>query len=236
MRSRIVPQFLATVVISVGAFAQQPAQPPRVIPEDSRPALFFRESWKNPPTQEPKVQQSDLQNQNLELKLYGPSNIDVRIVIHTSPKDDPSYIWSGSSPVNWALALRDKNNYVDLSGPVAKIRWRTKQAAFNLLRPVVKLADGKYLVGDYTEGYTGDWRETEFSLASVRWRYFDPATAVTTRTEPNWVVNPDLTKVDEVGFTDLTRGSGGGAGGGTRVDWIEVYGNPVKRTLQTEAR
>ena len=205
------------------------SQNARYVPEDHRPGLFFRETWKDPEVQERKVVQADLTNSALELKLYGPPNIDVRIVKHASPKDDPSYIWSGSSPEPWALTLRDRNNYVDLSEPVAKIRWRTKEAGFNLLRPVLKLADGKFLVGDYTEGYTGDWRETEFSLANVRWRSFDSVNIVTTRTEPSWVVNPDLTKVDEVGFTDLVRGSGGGAGGGSRVDWIEVYGNPVPR-------
>jgi hypothetical protein len=205
------------------------SQNARYVPEDHRPGLFFRETWKDPEVQERKVVQADLTNSALELKLYGPANIDVRIVKHASPQDDPSYIWSGSSPEPWALTLRDRNNYVDLSGPVAKIRWRTKEAGFNLLRPVLKLADGKFLVGDYTEGYSGDWRETEFSLASVRWRSFDSLNIVTTRTEPGWAVNPDLTKVDEVGFTDLVRGSGGGAGGGSRIDWVEVYGNPVPR-------
>jgi hypothetical protein len=39
-----------------------------------------------------------------------------------------------------------------------------------------------------------------------------------------------LSKVDEIGFTDLMRGSGGGPGGGTRVDWIEVYGKPTPRS------
>ena len=72
-------------------------------PEDNRPPLFFRESWKNPPTQEPPLTQEAMENDNLELKLYGGSEIDVRIVIHTTPKDDPSYVWSGSSPVNWAV-------------------------------------------------------------------------------------------------------------------------------------
>jgi len=43
----------------------------------------------------------------------------------------------------------------------------------------------------------------------------------------------DLSKVDEIGFTDLALGSGHGAGGSTRVDWIEVYGNPVKRAGST---
>jgi hypothetical protein len=206
--------------------AQQPA---RFVPEDHRPPLFFRETWKDPEVQERKVVQSDLVSPQLVLALYGPSTIDVRIVKHASPKDDPSYIWSGSSPQPWALTLKDRNNYVDLSGPVAKIRWRTKQAGYNLLRPVVKLADGRLLVGDYTEAYTGDWRETEFSLAGVRWRTLDSANVVTARLDAGWAANADLSKVDEVGFTDLVRGSGGGPGGGSRVDWIEVYGNPVPR-------
>jgi hypothetical protein len=206
--------------------AQQPA---RFVPEDHRPPLFFRETWNDPEVQERKVRQSDLASPQLLLALYGPSTIDVRIVKHASPKDDPSYIWSGSSPQPWALTLKDRSNYVDLSGPVAKIRWRTKQAGYNLLRPVVKLADGRFLAGDYTEAYTGDWRETEYSLASVRWRELDRTNVVTARLDPGWAANADLSKVDEIGFTDLVRGSGGGPGGGSRVDWIEVYGNPVPR-------
>src|SRR5688500_1029235 len=118
-------------------------QQERSIPEHHRPPLFFRETWKDPEIQERKVIQSDLVSPLLLLTVHGPSTVDVRLVKHTSPKDDPSYIWSGSSPQPWALTLKDRNNYVDLSGPVARIRWRTKQAAFNLLRPVVKLADGR---------------------------------------------------------------------------------------------
>ncbi len=204
-------------------------QPPRPLPEDHRPAVFLRETWKDPEVQERKIVQSDLTSAPLQLTLYGPPTIDVRIVKHTSPKDDPSYVWSGSSPHPWALTLKDRENFVDLSGPVAKIRWRTKQAGFNLLRPVLKLADGRLLVGDYTEAYTGDWRETEFSVASVRWRALDGSNVVTARMEAGWATNVDLSKVDEVGFSDLVRGSGGGPGGGSRIDWIEVYGHPIPR-------
>jgi catechol 2,3-dioxygenase-like lactoylglutathione lyase family enzyme len=39
----------------------------------------------------------------------------------------------------------------------------------------------------------------------------------------------DLSKVDAVGFADLTPGSGHGTGGYSDVAWIEVYGKPVKR-------
>jgi len=218
----------ALLLFAVTVSTQQPA--PRPVPEDHRPPVFLRETWKDPEIQERKVVQSDVVSPQLVLTLYGPSTIDVRIVKHTSPKDDPSYIWSGSSPQPWALTLKDREHYVDLSGPVAKIHWRTKQAGFNLLRPVLKLPDGRFLVGDYTEGYTGDWRETEFSLAAVRWRELDSTNVVTERRQPAWATNVDLSKVDEVGFTDLVRGSGGGAGGGSRVDWIEVYGHPIPRS------
>ena len=201
-------------------------------PEDHRPPLFFRETWKNPfdtdNAQEPKVRQDHVSSPNLELKLYGPENKDIRIVNHKQPVDDPTYIWSGASPTNWALTLRDKSSFVNLSGTVAKIRWRVKEAGFHLLRPVVKLADGTVWVGDHTEGYTQDWIETEFSLADVRWRGVDIARGVV-ETIDGLLHAIDLSKVDEVGFSDLMRGSGGGPGGGTRVDWIEVYGQPVAR-------
>ena len=45
----------------------------------------------------------------------------------------------------------------------------------------------------------------------------------------------DLSKVDEIGFADLTPGSGHGTGGYSDVAWIEVYGKPVSRTAQTSA-
>ena len=42
-------------------------------------------------------------------------------------------------------------------------------------------------------------------------------------------LNPDLSKVEEIGFTDLMAGGGHGQSGWSRIDWIEVHGNPVKR-------
>jgi hypothetical protein len=201
----------------------------RDYPENHRPPLFLRETWKDPfatdGKQETAVRQDHLESPNLELKVYGPPNVDIRIVRHMEPKDDPTYIWSGESPVNWAVILRDKTRYVDLSGPVAKIRWRTKMAGFHMVRPVLKLADGSFLVGDHAESYSTDWNITEFALADVRWRGLDIGNGVV---DGRWRAAPDLSRVDAVGFTDLMRGSGG-PGGGTRVDWIEVYGNPVPR-------
>ena len=222
---------LAAVCLLWTASAQAP---PRAYPEDHRPPLFLRENWKDPlltdQKQEPGVRQDHLESANLELKLYGPSEKDIRLVHHAAPQDDPTYIWSGSSPTNWALTLRDQNNFADLTGPVAKIRWRTKMAGFHLLRPVLKLADGTFLVGDHADAFTSDWLVTEFALADVRWRGLDIGRGVVETIDGQWKPNPDLSKVDEIGFSDLMRGSGGGPGGGARVDWIEVYGTPIPRT------
>jgi hypothetical protein len=237
-----LPVCLAGAVAIQVASSQEPAgaqtkgqgkgqgKAPRVIPEDNRPPLFLRETFKEPPAgaTEVPVTQEFLTNPSLEVKLYGPGGKEVNVVHHASPKDEPTYIWSGVATGTWALTLRDKNNLVDLSSPVAKIKWRTKMAGFHLLRPVIKLADGTMLVGDYTEQYASDWHESEFALADVRWRGLDPEHAVEA-TDGRWRPAPDLTKVDEIGFTDLSAGTGHGAGGSTRIDYIEVYGVPVKR-------
>ncbi len=45
--------------------------------------------------------------------------------------------------------------------------------------------------------------------------------------EGAWEPKPDLSKVDEIGFTDLM--TGGQSVACSRVDWIEVDGRPVKR-------
>jgi len=48
-------------------------------------------------------------------------------------------------------------------------------------------------------------------------------------TKGTFVTNPDLTKVDEVGYIDLLPGSGHGPGGWSDVAQIEVYGRAVPR-------
>ena len=114
--------FLLLIVSSASA-----QQQPRFVPEDHRPPLFLREGWKNPNGTgatcadcDPKVQvniRPDLvENPNLELKTYGPGKNEVQVVHHDSPKDDPSFIWTGMTKGNWVVALRDKNNYADLTG------------------------------------------------------------------------------------------------------------------------
>ena len=45
--------------------------------------------------------------------------------------------------------------------------------------------------------------------------------------EKRWVESPDLSKVEEIGWTDLMVG--GGSIACSRVDWIEVDGFSVNR-------
>ena len=105
------------------------------------------------------------------------------------------------------------------------------------LRPIVKLANGTWLVGDKTVGLSNDWVQSEFLLGDVRWRTLDIEQVVEGR-EARWMDNPDLSRVEEIGFTDLMRGAGHGSGGGSRVDWIQVTGKPVPRvaTRTTSSR
>jgi len=149
-------------------------------------------------------------------------------VINGSPTDPPN-LWTGvcASPV--AATLRDKNNYVDLTGP-ARIRWVTRVSGFHAVRPVIKLADGTWLVGDHRDGEASTnsmlFLDSEFAVASVRWLALDINRVIT---RGFWVEKPDLSRVDEVGFADLMPGSGHGWGGFVNVSRFEVYGEPVKR-------
>ena len=241
---------LVLLAPGLGAAAQQPAQnaPAQAAqapaaPAPQPPPLFFRENWKERPAGSPTgdipLTTEFAANSNLELKLYGhakeivPSAEDERAASEFT--DRLTFVWSGITEGNWAVTLRDKNNYVDLTG-LGRIHWRTRQRGFHALRPVIKLADGTMLVGDYTEPTSSFWRRSEFFLVDVpRWRVLDPEQVVESR-DAVWRTNVDLSRIDEVGFTDLSRGGGHGQGGSSAVDWIEVYGKPVRRGTSQASR
>ena len=215
-------------VFAVGRLGDEP-------PEEHRPPLFFREEWKRMPKDEEHVlTQADLVNQDLEVKIYGDQT-GILEVQHARPVGEPTMAWTGLCKSNCALGLRDKNNYVDLTG-YAKIKWQNKQSGFHLLRPIIKLADGTWLVGDHADGDTVDWRVSEITIPDVRWRKLDINQVTEANNGAIWIDHPDLSKVDEIGFTDLSRGTGHGGGGSSRVTWIEVYGTPVPRSTQSSAK
>ena len=225
------------VALTVAVSAQQPGSRQQTPSNPKLPPLFFAETWKQTGA-ERDVDNNVLSNPNLELKLYGATSKQIQIAPTTpNTRQDPPNLWTGICNGPVAATLRDKNNYVDLTGR-AKIRWQTRSAGFHVVRPVLKLADGTFLVGDHADGdgTTENFVETEFSISSVRWLKLDINTVTTVHAERSkapeigrWVEHPDLSKVDEVGFVDLMPGSGHGWGGFVNVGRIDVYGVPVKR-------
>jgi hypothetical protein len=199
------------------------------------PPLFFKETWRlNGAAHAIAPGENVVTNPNLELKLYGPSaaasDPDKRIWI----SGQPANIWTGMTTTPFAATLRDKNNYVDLTG-LAKIHWVTRASGFHAVRPIIRVADGTYYVGDHADASTITFLESEFAFAGLRWMKVDIDRVVTIGSygpigeASNWAALPDLSKVDEVGFVDLMPGSGHSSGGWVNVANFEVYGRPVKR-------
>ena len=184
------------------------------------PPLFFKETWKEAPGNVP-VTQAFVVNPDLQLTLYGTGKEDFGV---TSEGNVP-HIWTGLCATSCALTLSRKDSFVDLTGK-ARIRWYTKTSGFHEVRPVLKLADGTLLVGDHVDAHTLDYLESEFYVSDVRWLKLD---APSVRTKGTVLDKVDLSKVDAIGFADLSPGSGHGTGGYSDVAWIEVYGKPVKR-------
>ncbi len=215
---------VVTLALAAGtAYAQEPAAPragggrqggarqaPQPIP------LFFKETWKDTPAVA--ATQAVVTNPDLELTVYGKAP-------EVNNEGNVAHVWTGLCSPACAITLKHKENMVDLTGK-ARMKWLAKTSGFHEIRPVVKLADGTWLVGSFADAYTFDYHESEFHFAEVRWLKLDIQTLTTKGTLLDTV---DLSKVDEVGFVDLTPGSGHGLGGFSDVGWIELYGKPVKR-------
>jgi hypothetical protein len=168
----------------------------------------------------------DVANPNLDLKIYGVKPEEVLVTGTSGDEGNPVHAWTGTCSNACAVTLKDKANFLDLTG-LAKIRWVYKVSGFHQVRPVVKLSDGTLLVGDHADDSRTDWRLSEFNISEVKWIRLDPDKV---QTKGDVVAAPDLSKVDEIGFVDLIPGSGHGAGGWVDVGQIEVYGKAVPRS------
>ena len=216
--------------------------------EDNRPPLAFREDWQDDwNDSEPLARLNNyhdtdldehLQNSSLRHTWYGSGAgaPDIRIayphsqsehasehregweyIRHIAPKDDPGYLWTGQCSGPCAITLRDSDSDFDMTG-LSKIRWRTKMAGFRQLRLILKLASGTFLVSDrYTEA-AGDWNVSEISIPDIQWHTLN----IETMDEGGAITNPNLSRVEEIGFTHQRTGAG-------RVDWIELYATSVRR-------
>jgi hypothetical protein len=198
----------------------------------TRPPLFLSEGWKalaTPPDDHGAwpASQAGVASPNVQLTLHGPSGKEIQLVAVRGNGDlYPLNLWTGSTTSPSAATLRDRTSFVDLSDPLAKIRWTVRTSGFHQVRPVVRLADGTWLIGDQATGPSLDFNQADISIADLRWLKLDPARVVAVG---DWIEHPDLSQVDEVGFADLMPGSGHGPGGYVNVGRIEVYGRPVTR-------
>ena len=191
-----------------------------------RPPLLFSESWKLPPytgeqtDENTRVTPAVVTNPRLDVKLYGQDAKVVRAAVHEERVD----LWNGmtSSPV--AVTLRDRGNFVDLTDP-ARLRWIVRTNAIHTLHPVVKLADGRLIVGNREITTYGEFLTVEIAFTGMRWYALDPAKVVVL-TE---VMNPDLRRVDEVGLAMLSPGGGHGIAGSANLSNVELFAHPVPR-------
>ena len=214
---------VSTVLVgaALGVFAQQAAKTQAKAPPPRPDPLVFRETWTAPTNDHVSVTQKSVGNANLEIHLYG-SGKDMDTVLENG---GPLHVWTGNCFSPCGLTLRDKNNYVDMTS-LARIKWTAKVSGFHKVQPVLKLADGSYLIGDHMSGSVIDFQDLEFWIKDVRWMKLD---AEKLAPKGFFLPNPDLSKVDEIGFVDLMSGAGHGPGAYIDVGTIEVYGKAVKR-------
>jgi hypothetical protein len=218
MRDRNLAVLAVFALFSQLALGAAPAQ---------RAPLFFREEWRQTATGgEHATTAESVSNADLELKLYGPSGKSILLTGNAGDDNNPIHLWTGMCTSPCAVALREKHSFADLTG-LARIRWNTKMSGFHRIRPIVKLADGSWWIGDEAQGRTRDWAISEISWADLHWLKLDIERVVTTGVV---VESIDLARVDEIGFADLMPGSGHGPGGWSDVAQIEVYGKAVSRT------
>lgn len=211
------------------AFAAAPdGAPPRG--PAPRPGLFFEETWQQiPKGGENPISQAHVANPALELKLYGPNHEQLQVT--GIPVGEPGYdanpihTWSGLCGAGCTFAFRHRDAYADLTG-AARIMVQSKTSGFHRIHPFIKLADGKTYIGDFNFGQTRDFLFTEFRIDEVQWIEFNTELGVT---RGNLLPGVDLSRVDEIGFTDLQPGADHGPGGWSDVAVVRVYANAVPR-------
>jgi hypothetical protein len=216
----------ATLALSVAAAQTRPApgtQKPGMAP---RPPLLFSEKWQLPPytgeqtDENTRVTPAVVTNATLEMKVYGADAKVIRAATHEERTD----LWNGLAASPTAVTLRDRRNLLDLT-EAARVRWIVRTNAIHTLHPVVKLADGRLIVGDRGITTHGEFLSVEIAFSGMRWYGLDP-NKVIVLTE---VVNPDLRRVDEVGLAMLSPGGGHGIAGSANLSTVDVFAYPMPR-------
>ena len=239
MKTAIISLVLAAAALGSAA-AQTPAPQPRpggaMIAQaggDPTPApLIFRETWNSLPLAQPMTQEH-LSNPNLRLRLYGDT-----AAIRKSQHPTENYTYTGESLTNWGITLSDPAAWWDLSGK-GRVMLKTRNSGYRFTRIMLKTADGKWYVSEDGNPESSAWIEREYVLSDLRWRNLMMTDTPTNRSNrrqpipdrapivPTSVGTPDLTRVEEIGFTDLMPG--GWIPSSTRVNAWAVYGTRMPR-------
>lgn len=204
-------------------------------------SLAFKVEWVRPASQEDtKVRympvQANIADPNVIMTFYGKAAKQILTTSAPGVPAAPYGVWAGTAEGPFAVTFKPKAGYVDMTG-LAYVRWFTKTSGFHVVRPVIRTANGDLLVGDLTFDSVAKLTQHDFSLLNIRWIKLDPERVVTVPSgpvtgNPNtgiWAPQPDLAKVEEIGFTDLMPGSGHGQGGYIQLGGIEVFGKVVPR-------
>ena len=223
LQNLVLLTILSVVSFSIYAAAEGGAPPP---PPAPRAGLFFEEAWQQlPKGGENPISQAHISNPALELKLYGPKSDQLQITGFDGNDTNPTHTWSGLCGAGCTFAFRHTDAFADLTGS-ARMMVQSKTSGFHKIHPFIKLADGTTYIGDYELGQTTDFLFQEFRFQQVKWISFNTETGFT---RGNLVDTIDLSRVDEIGFTDLQPGADHGPGGWSDVAVVRVYANAVPR-------
>lgn len=203
-------------------------------PPPAAPVLLFNMTLQNQTRQA--LSQSSVTTPNVDLQLYGDGG---NIIVATGAGPNLPRTFFGLCKGPCGFTLRDRNTAFDLRGR-AHITFTTIVSGFHRVRPLIKQADGTLLICDQAEGSVADYHQYTISFSECRWLRLDPVRGVTLG---NWVENPDLSRVDEVGYFDVIPGSGPHTeglpiekqppppvGGWIAVTAFELWGAPANRT------
>ena len=208
MKPTVIGLGLAFSLFAAGAALAQ-SQPGPVV----RPPLIFHEGFSDGFNEDP-VTVKSMETKGLQIATYGPGKDMWSKTWHPKAPMVGSFMWTGACTQVCGMTLYLPGDYMDLRG-LAKVTWRTAETGLHQLHLLIKTADGKLLI-----------------MEDLRWREVDTKTMNDLNPPGNapWLPQPDLSRVTEIGFTDMMPGSGHGVqAGSSRVDWIEVYGVRVPK-------
>ena len=227
-------QLAGLIILTTGvAFAQAPAGGiPQMGRSPEGAPLLFLEEWNSEPLAQP-ITQEHLSNPDLTLNLYGDIN-----GIRKSAHPTENYTYTGEAITNWGLTLSDPAAYWDLTRN-GKMMLMTRNSGYRFTHIMLKTADGNWYVSEEGNPESTFWIEHEYILENLHWRNLmmvdQPTNASNQRDPipghhpiiPTSVGTPDLSRVEEIGFTDLMPG--GWIPSTSRIKSWAVYGQQVPR-------